>query len=210
MTVTVAAPGEMEDDALVARASSGDAAAFTQFVTRHQRPVYALAYRMLRNAADAEDAAQETFVRAYTRLATYRPSGKFGAWLLAITANWCIDLARARRRVQTVTWGLIPESDRFLQHEEGPEARVLGRDTSDEVQGWLDALAPHYRAVLVLRYLHDLSYNEIAAAIGAPRSTVRMRLFRARQLLQTVVTRERAATQPAQLTRAAARGVGAA
>ncbi len=185
----------LADEALVARAQAGDHAAFALLVERHQGKVYALACRLLGNAADAEDAAQETFVRAYTRLGTYRPGGKFASWLRAITAHWCLDLGRARRRrVQTVALGRVPESDRFLPREDGPEELVAGRVTADEVQGWLAALAPPHRAVLVLRHLHDLSYDEIAAALGEPVTTVRMRLFHARRQLQAVAARERAAS----------------
>ncbi len=199
-----AAPDQPADDELVARVRAGDRDAFALLVERHKRLVHNVAYRILGNAADAEDAAQETFVRAYTRLATYQPDGRFGAWLGAICSHWCIDTLRARgRRVQTVALGKVPESDRFICQMEGPEAHALRRDDHDEAQRWLAALPPKYRAVLALRYLNDLSYNEIAAALGEPVSTVRMRLFRARAMLQQAVAREGAApTRPARLTSA--------
>jgi RNA polymerase sigma-70 factor (ECF subfamily) len=199
-----AAPGQPADDELVARVRAGDHDAFAALVERHKRLVHSLAYRILGNAADAEDAAQETFVRAYTRLATYQPDGRFGAWLGAICSHWCIDTLRARgRRVQTVALGKVPESDRFISQLEEPEAHALQRDAHDEAQRWLAALPPKYRAVLVLRYLNDLSYSEIAAALGEPVSTVRMRLFRARAMLQQVVSQERASQPgPARLANA--------
>ena len=195
MNGTMAGTGEqLTDDQLVTLVQEGDQAAFAILVERHQRMVYTLAYRMLGSAADAEDAAQETFVRAYTRLATYQPGGKFGAWLAAICSHWCLDLLRLRRRrVQTVALGKVPESDRFIAVGNEPEERALARDAADDVGRWLDALSPSYRAVLVLRYMHDLSYNEIADALGEPVPAVRMRLFRARRQLQGVVDRERAA-----------------
>ncbi len=193
-TATAATVEAPTDDELVARVVDGDVDAFATLVERYKRPVYTLAYRMLGNAADAEDAAQETFVRAYTRLGTYQPGGKFGAWLAAICSHWCLDLLRLRRRrVQTVALGKVPESDRFIEVGNEPEERALARDAANDVGRWLDALSPSYRAVLVLRYLHDLSYNEIADALGEPVAAVRMRLFRARRQLQGVVDRERAA-----------------
>lgn len=191
-------PLSPSDDELVSRVRGGDHEAFAVLVERHKRSVYNLGYRLLGNSQDADDAAQETFMRAYTRLATYAPDGRFGAWLSAICSHWCIDTMRARgRRVQTVALGKVPESDRFISQLEGPEEWALIRASQDEVQGWLNALPPRYRTVLALRYFQDLSYNEIAEVLGEPVSTVRMRLFRARNLLAQIVERERQAQQVA-------------
>ncbi len=182
----------ISDDELVTRVRGGDQEAFALLVERYKRMVYNLGYRLLGNSHDADDAAQETFLRAYTRLATYAPDGRFGAWLSAICSHWCIDTMRARgRRVQTVALGKVIETDRFISQLEGPEDRAMMQDSYDEVQGWLDALPPQYRVVLTLRYFQDLSYNEIAEALDEPVSTVRMRLFRARGLLAQVVQRAR-------------------
>lgn len=184
----------LDDDALVARVQGGDHDAFAILVERHQRAVYGVAYRILGHPADAEDAAQETFVRAYTRLDTYTPDGRFGAWVGAICTHWCIDALRTRRRrVQTVALGKVPESDRFISPVAGPEEVALGWAARDEMQRWLDRLGPQHRTVLVLRHLQDLSYAEIAAALGEPISTVRMRLFRARARLHDVVAQEQTA-----------------
>ncbi|HET8629488.1 MAG TPA: sigma-70 family RNA polymerase sigma factor [Thermomicrobiales bacterium] len=168
------------DDALVLRIMQGDVDAFAALAERYKRPVYNLAYRMLGNAADAEDAAQETFVRAYTRLNTYQPGGRFGAWLLAITSHWCIDFLRRRR---TISLEAVQASLTLPSTGDHPEDLALRAEGRDEVQCWLAALPEPYRLVLVLRYWHELSYNEISEAIGQPVSTVRMRLFRARQSL---------------------------
>ncbi|HEY8599048.1 MAG TPA: sigma-70 family RNA polymerase sigma factor [Thermomicrobiales bacterium] len=180
------------DDELVTLVRAGDQEAFAALVERHKRTIYNLGYRLLGNRHDADDAAQETFLRAYTRLATYAPDGRFGAWLAAICSHWCIDTMRARgRRVQTVALGRVPESDRFISQLEGPEEWALMRAGRDEVQGWLDALPPQYRTVLILRYFQDLSYIEIAEVLDEPVSTVRMRLFRGRNLLCKIVERAR-------------------
>lgn len=178
------------DDALIARVRAGDREAFALLIERYQRMIYTLGYRLLGNAPDAEDAAQETFLRAYTRLATYVPDGRFGAWLAAICSHWCIDTMRARgRRVQTVALGRVPECERFISHVDGPEERALWSAGRDEMQGWLAALPASYRAVLVLRYYRELSYAEIAETLGEPISAVRMRLFRARNQLSVIVAR---------------------
>jgi RNA polymerase sigma-70 factor (ECF subfamily) len=171
---------EPTDDELALRGAAGDGAAFVLLVERYKRPVYALAYRILGNSADAEDAAQETFVRAYTRLGTYQPGGRFGSWLLAITSHWCIDHLRRRRSVSLDSNSAVYG---FLDSGELPETLALRAERQDEVRQWLLGLPEAYRLVLILRYWHDLSYAEISTATGLPVSTVRMRLFRARQLL---------------------------
>lgn len=172
------------DDALVVRILDGDTAAFVILVERYKRPVYALAYRLLGNATDAEDAAQETFVRAYTRLTSYQPGSRFGSWLLAITSHWCIDSLRRRRAVSldAATEGR-GEPGTPARTEEQPEMLALHREQQREVGEWLAGLPDPYRSVLELRYWHDLSYLEISETTGLPVSTIRMRLFRARQLL---------------------------
>lgn len=172
------------DDMLVTRSLDGDTIAFTTLVERYKRPVYALAYRLLGNATDAEDAAQETFVRAYTRLTSYQLGSHFGSWLLAITSHWCIDSLR-RKRALSLEAASEGRGDLGTPAsvEEQPEAVALHRERQHEVRAWLDQLPAPYRAVLELRYWQDLSYNEISATTGLPVSTVRMRLFRARQLL---------------------------
>jgi RNA polymerase sigma-70 factor, ECF subfamily len=168
------------DDAFVLRAISGDTSAFVSLVDRYKRAVYSLAYRLLGNGADAEDAAQETFVRAYTRLNTYQPGSRFGSWLLSITSHWCIDFLRRRRAVSLDEMEVRPVADTISDH---PESLALQSERRDEVQRWLNCLPDPYRSVLVLRYWHELSYAEISESTGLPISTIRMRLFRARQLL---------------------------
>jgi RNA polymerase sigma-70 factor (ECF subfamily) len=192
--IGIAAPlatlADDSDDAYVLRAISGDTTAFVTLVERYKRAVYSLAYRLLGNGADAEDAAQETFVRAYTRLNTYQPGSRFGSWLLSITSHWCIDFLRRRRAVSLDEMEVRPVADSGVEH---PELLALQSERRDEVQRWLNALPDPYRSVLVLRYWHELSYAEISESTGLPVSTIRMRLFRARQLLAKERGGERAA-----------------
>lgn len=184
------------DDQLVARALGGQTEAFTELVNRYKRPVYNLAYRMLGNAADAEDAAQETFIRAYTRLMTYQPGGRFNSWLLAITSHWCIDHLRRRRAISLEG---LQEGFAFFAGSDYPEELALRAESRIEMQHWLTLLPPSYRAVLVLRYWHELSYNEISQILEQPVSTVRMRLFRARQALGKTREQLRGTPLPVQL-----------
>lgn len=175
---------DVPDEQLALRAAAGDAEAFATLVERYKRPVYSLAYRLLGNGADAEDAAQETFVRAYTRMCTYQPTGRFGSWLLAITSHWCIDHLRRRRAVSldAIGAGAGLESTGIAAGEM-PESLMIQSERQREVRQWVTCVPEPYRTVLILRYWHDLSYAEISETTGLPVSTIRMRLFRARQFL---------------------------
>jgi len=178
--VPAATLADDSDDQFVLRTVSGDPTAFVTLVDRYKRAAYSLAYRLLGNAADAEDAAQETFVRAYTRLSSYQIGSRFGSWLLSITSHWCIDFLRRRRAVSLEELEVRPIADETSDH---PESLALQSERRDEVQRWLVGLPAPYRSVLILRYWQDLSYIEISQTTGLPVSTIRMRLFRARQLL---------------------------
>jgi RNA polymerase sigma-70 factor, ECF subfamily len=172
------------DEQLALRAATGDTEAFATLVDRYKRPVHALAYRLLGNSADAEDAAQETFVRAYTRMYTYQPTGRFGSWILAITSHWCIDHLRRRRAVSLDADGLGAGIEAGLTTtNDMPETLLIQSERQGEVRQWVTSVPEPYRTVLILRYWHDLSYAEISEKTGLPVSTIRMRLFRARQFL---------------------------
>jgi RNA polymerase sigma-70 factor (ECF subfamily) len=174
---------------IVALAKAGDGEAFALLVRRHERGVYAFAYRYFNDPFDADDAVQETFARVYTRLHTYSPPGRFGSWLLAICSHWCIDTLRSRRsRIRTVTLGMVVESEQFISELAGPEEAVIRHSSREEVAGWLGTLPAQYRTVLALHYAQEYSYSEIAQALNVPLSTVRMRLFRARAALRTLAT----------------------
>ena len=165
----------------VRQAQRGDHAAFNRLVEAYHVPVYNLAYRMLGDAAEAEEAAQETFLRAYTRLHTYRPEHKFSTWILSIASHYCVDRLRRRR----FTWVSTEEEPvRRLLHtfveEESPEEAALRAEERAEVQAMLNRLDPMYRAPLILRYWHDLSYREIAEVLGISEAAVKTRLHRAR------------------------------
>lgn len=173
----------LEDQELVERVLAGDDDAFAGLVERYQRDAYNLAYRMLSNAGEAEDAAQEAFLRAYKNLARYDPKRSFKTWLLSITSNHCIDRLRKRR----LTWLSIDEPlaphPALTSSETGPEDAVIEGERSAQVQQLLDELAPDYRAAVVLRYWYDMSYAEIAGTLDTTESAIKSRLFRARQML---------------------------
>jgi RNA polymerase sigma-70 factor (ECF subfamily) len=166
----------------ILRARQGDVEAFTKLVEAYQTPVYNLAYRMLGNSVEAEDAAQETFIRLYKRLDTYDVNRKFSSWLLSIASHYCID--RLRRRRMTL---LSLEDVAFTGHLASDVARpeeVVARDEKEsQIRQLLDGLPENYRAAVVLRYWYDFSYQEIAQALDTTESAIKSRLFRARQML---------------------------
>ena len=167
----------------VQQAREGDQAAFTLLVEAYQTPVYNLAYRMLGNMVEAEDAAQETFIRAYRRLDTYDPSRKFSSWLLAIASHYCVDMLR-RRRVNYMSFDELPPMvELSMPRNTQPEQVVVSQQQADTVQRLLDTLPASYRTPVILRYWYDMSYREIADAMGVTESTIKTRLHRARARL---------------------------
>lgn len=173
--------GEL-DSAIVEQARRGDTDAFAQIVRHYQAPVYNLAFRMLGDAAEAEDAAQETFLRAYAQLKSYNPENKFATWLLSIGAHYCIDRLRRRRFLWlTLDEGSLRET--LATPDPGPEETAFAHEREQEVQALLGKLSPSSRAVVVLKYWHDLDVNAIAQITGDSAGAVKVKLFRARQLL---------------------------
>ena len=166
------------------QARRGDKNAFGQLIEAYQGPVYNLAYRMLANSGEAEEAAQEAFIRAYTRLDSYDPAHKFSTWLLSITSNYCIDQIRKRRAVLlSLDEPLAPHPALHSDNSKGPEAQFLALEREDLVQSLLNELPADYRQAVVLRYWYDMSYEEISELQETSVSAVKSRLFRARRQL---------------------------
>lgn len=179
----------MEEQQLAARAQRGDQNAFAQLVDQFQTPVYNLAYRMLGNANDAEDAAQETFLRAYSQMSKYRPDQKFATWLLSIAAHYCIDRLRRRSRL---TWLSLDDqalSDTLPSDAPEPDSELLRDEDQHEVERLLDRLTPSSRLVVVLKYWYDQSVEEIARTTGESVSSVKVKLHRARQAMAREMSR---------------------
>jgi RNA polymerase sigma-70 factor (ECF subfamily) len=170
------------DSALILLAQHGDTRAFGQLVQHYQTPVYNLAYRMLGDPTEAEDAAQETFLRAYTQLKSYKPELKFASWLLSIAAHYCIDRTRRRKFVgfsldDEAMYETLPAADA------DPAEVVTIREREAEAQHLLQSLSPDSRAIIILKYWHDSSVEEIATMTGNSVAAVKVKLFRARQTM---------------------------
>ncbi|HYN89614.1 MAG TPA: sigma-70 family RNA polymerase sigma factor [Ardenticatenaceae bacterium] len=179
---------EQQERAWVAAAMRGDTDAFAKLVAAYADPVYNLCYRMLGDAGEAEDAAQETFVKVYTHLDSYDASRKLVSWILSIASHHCIDRIR-RRRLQTVSIDDLPPWEPLVSDQPGPERRYLQREREERVEALLQYLPAHYRLPVVLHYWHDLSYQEIAEATGTTVSAVKSRLHRARTMLVEAMNR---------------------
>ncbi len=171
---------DIEAECLV-RAQQGDDEAFSYLVETYQRPVYNLCYRMLGNAGDAEDAAQETFIRAYKAIGRYDPSRKFSSWLLTIASNYCIDQHR-RKKLTTFSYDSLPVPD-LPDLKPGMEANMALSEKQEQVMELLEVLNEKDRSAIVLRYWYDYSYEEIAQSLSLSVSAVKSRLHRARNEL---------------------------
>lgn len=171
------------DSLWVQRTLAGDPQAFGELVRRYERDVFNLAYRMLNERGEAEDAAQEAFMRAYVNLDRYDPERPFKTWLLSITSNHCIDRLRRRRLTWLSLEEPLPPHPALTSNIPGPEEAMLTNERNLLVQEMLAGLSPDYRLAVVLRYWYDLSYAEIAEMLGTTESAIKSRLFRARQAL---------------------------
>lgn len=162
----------------LARAQKGDPDAFSKLVEAYQSPVYNLCYRMLNSAEDAEDAAQETFLRAYRSMKSYDNQRSFPTWLLSIAAHLCIDQIR-KRRMTVVSIEDLPYAD-LSDDSPGPETSVGRLEERRKIRALLDSLAPLDRAAVVMYYWYEFSYEEIGEALNLSLSAVKSRLHRAR------------------------------
>ncbi|AHG91958.1 RNA polymerase sigma factor, sigma-70 family [Gemmatirosa kalamazoonensis] len=172
----------MTDDLLVRRALDGDSRAFTALVDRHSPACLRFAARMLGDTADAEDAVQEAFVRAYRSLDRYEPRETFRAWLFAILVNRCRTAAMRRgRRRRRFVHDAVAMDMAFVEPDAGAsEARL-------ELELALEALEPAQREAFLLKHVEQLSYDEMAAATGVGVSALKMRVKRACERLQRLL-----------------------
>ncbi len=177
------------------KALQGDVEAFAELVETYQRPVFNLCYRMLGDPDEAEDAAQETFLRAYNAMRSYDTQRSFSTWLLSIAAHYCIDQIR-RRRMTVLSMDQLPDLDP-PDIAPGPEAAAAFHEEQRRIQAMLKNLGPQDRAAVIMLYWYDLSYEEIAESLGLTVSAVKSRLHRARlELAQQ--WKEQSSAQPAE------------
>jgi RNA polymerase sigma-70 factor (ECF subfamily) len=163
-------------------ARHGDIEAFAYLVEAYQRPVFGLCYRMLGNLQDAEDAAQETFLKAYRHFGQYDPKRRFLNWILAMASNHCIDQIRRLKHRPAIPLEALPE-EMISGDAPAPEAAAQEAETRDMVRQLTQELDATDRAALMLYYWQESSYQDIATALGISTSAVKSRLYRARRQL---------------------------
>lgn len=172
--------GERE---LIRLAQQGDAEAFGQLVIQHQRAVFNIAYRMVGNRQEAEDVAQESFVKTYQALDRFDRDRPFAPWLYRITTNTALNWIK-RRRPEVE----LEEETLRVTATPGPEAQTIAAESSERLRAAIATLPPDYRAAIELRHFQGLSYQEMSTVLGVPLSDVKSWLFRARRRLREALS----------------------
>jgi RNA polymerase sigma-70 factor (ECF subfamily) len=183
----------LTDSELVERTRAGDARAFEALMRRYNRTLYRTARAILRDDAEAEDAVQEAYIRAYGALGGFRGESKLSTWLVRIVANEALMRRRKKARSAVVVPMDSAVEERWeepMSEEAGPERNALGGEMRRLLENRIDALPDDYRAVFMLRAVEELSVEEAATALGIPEATVRTRHFRARALLRESLARD--------------------
>jgi RNA polymerase sigma-70 factor (ECF subfamily) len=194
---------EPDDRQLVEAAQKGDAAAFRELVNRHQRRAYAVALGMVHDPDDARDVCQEAFLKVYKNLATFEGDAQFFTWLYRIVANLCIDHLRKRRGMKVEfddtqanddpdEGGISPQRTGF-----DPARALSDKELRGQILAALDKLSPAHRAVLVMREVEGMSYQDMADAMKVSIGTIMSRLFHARKKMQSMLIEYRKAATPA-------------
>lgn len=170
-------------------ALKGDQRAFAELVDIYQDKLYHMAYRMLNNRQEAEDVVQDTFLRVYKNLDRYDDTLKFSTWIYRIATNLCIDRLRRRKP----TYSLDAESNDYEgldgysmlpSDERTPESELVLSDTQRIIHEAIDSLPPKYKSVMILRYIRDLSLQEVGDILGMPVTTIKTRVHRGREFLR--------------------------
>ena len=182
-----------EEDILVAKIQNGDSSAFEKLVLDNQTRVYNLALRMVGNEEDAFDMSQEAFIKAYNSIALFRGESRFSVWLYRLTTNVCLDFLRSsgRKAHGSLTYISDEDDEKELEIPDerfSPETIVEKKELREAVNRGLMSLSKDYRAILLLREIDGLSYEEIAEALSLEEGTVKSRIFRARKRLCAILT----------------------
>ena len=187
------------DEELVARSIGGDVESFNQLVLRWERPIYALAYRVIGREEEARDVVQETFLRAFRGIGNFRGQAKFSSWVYRIALNLCRDWIRRERRAPIQS---APEGVDLIElaAEQGPvesiETLVARNDMSKAVAEAMALLPEEQRTAIVLKEYHGMTFQEIADLVGCPLSTVKTRLYQGLSVLRRELAKQAGAKRP--------------
>ncbi|MBW5448205.1 RNA polymerase sigma factor SigW [Cohnella sp. CFH 77786] len=177
------------DTRLAKLARKGDQRAFAEIVSLYKDKLYHLAYRMTGNRQEAEDVVQDTFLRVFKNLERYDENQKFSTWIYRIATNQCIDRLRKRRNVYSLDaessdhegldgYAMMPSDERT------PESELIQSETQRLIHQAIETLPVKYKSVMVLRYLQDLSLQEISEVLDMPVTTIKTRVHRGREFLR--------------------------
>lgn len=187
-----------DEPELLRRAQRGDEMAFAELVRRHQTAVYNVAYRLFGRRQDAEDAAQEAFLRGYQALDRFDVSRPFAPWMKRITANLCLnwlESERVRPQVTATDMAAADEApgglDGWAQQTATPEQLMVHQEQTARLRQAILQLPPTYRAVIEYRHFQEMSYDEIAELLARPLSSIKSDLFRARKMLAEMLAADR-------------------
>jgi len=175
---------------LIHAALNGDQQAYKEIVNRFYGKIFALVLRMVKNRQEAEDLTQETFIKAFNSLATFNSEYAFSTWLYKIAANTCIDHFRKKRLLTFPLDNPITMQDSEMQREypdqqePEPDNRLINKERTTMIEDAISSLPAKYRQVIILRHKRDKSYEEIAEELALPLGTVKVRIFRAREMLK--------------------------
>lgn len=182
-----------QDNEIIERVLGGEKRAYAELVDRHKDRAMALATRMLRNRQDAEEALQDAFVRAFNALPRFERKSSFSTWFYRIVFNVCsTSLSRRGDEITKSIDDQDEEDERRLElpaEDELPDVALESKELRQIVSKEIEAMPVVYSAMLTLFLVQDLSYDEIVEVTGLPLGTVKVRLFRARELLRTAVAR---------------------
>jgi len=184
-----------DDLTLIRRTRRGDLGAFRQLIERYQRKVYAVAFGILKNREEALDVAQEAFIKTHKHMDCFKGDASFYCWLYRIVYNLCIDILR-KRKGGSVAYIELEEA--LNLEEEGaatyafgdlslgasPQKNLLQKELAQKIQEAMDALPEIYRAILLMREVEGMSYEDLARTLQIPKGTVMSRLFHARAKMQ--------------------------
>jgi RNA polymerase sigma-70 factor (ECF subfamily) len=177
---------------LVRRCLAREERAYRELIRRYQTPVVNLAWRITGNPEDAAEVAQETFIRVLRSLHTYDPERPLKTWLFKIAANLALDSIRRRKRRPVAMQDLFDEDEgpvpEAVESGPGPQQDLEVRQSLERFDELVTEMPEHYQTILFLRYREDLAYEEIAETLGMPLGTVKVRLFRAHEILRRKLT----------------------
>ena len=178
---------EKQEQIWIAAAQKGDQEAFAALVRLYEKRVLALTTRMCKNPADAEEAAQEAFLSAWQGLPFFRGDASFSTWLYRLASNACVDLLRREGRRQNAAGPSLNDEEAQLEVRDpapSPQERAEQAELREQIEAGLQALTPDHRQVLILREMHQLSYDEISQVLDVDVGTVKSRINRGRKQLR--------------------------